>query len=279
MPRVVGPAVGAPLCVRGLVGQAVRILRTRGDGACAIHAVYGQERGGELQMPSPRKFLRDAFGSTAAEFRRRVNDTVIVDELAGVLWKELLKPSVCRASRGRGSVVHEGEAVWQRVWASNSELGRQLVGSFETGEAAYQVFSQKRDVIVDRFVDVCKRGEFRPLLVEPLLVTLDLQDEFNQPYDSVPGSTKLEVLFTDRFEARLLYKSIVECLGVDNFDQVVQIVNHVVSPWYGDAPAEGEPISKAMSSCLLCARCWPGGNMTSRSLALARSKAGQESSN
>ena len=114
MPRVVALSPETPAAVRALHGHAAEILETYGgDAACSIHSVYGEERGGSIRMDGPRKFLRSAFGESAAEFAGRVQDPDVVAQLAAVLWQDLLKPCVHRAVHGDGPVRPEAEAVWR----------------------------------------------------------------------------------------------------------------------------------------------------------------------
>ena len=148
MPHILAPAEGVPAFLRDLLGKPVTMLRTRGDGACAIHSVYGEERGGEIRKIGPRKFLRDAYGETASEFAERVQDDAVVEELAGVLWKELLKPCVLREVRGGGPVLRESresKAVWERLRNTSPVVAEEIHDAVATDEALYQSFLQKTD--------------------------------------------------------------------------------------------------------------------------------------
>ena len=257
MPRVLALSAEIPAAVRALHGHAAVILKTYGaDAACAIHSVYGESRGGFIRMDRPRQFLRDAFGETAAEFAGRVQDPNVVEDVAGVLWQDLLKPCVHRAVHGDGPVRLEGEAVWRELMARNPLVAQQLLAAFVSDDDAYQNFWQKRMVVVQRFASVCRCGSLRTCFVEPLLVSLGLQDEFNMPCEGVPGCSKLDVLFTDRPEAEPLYQSIMESVGVRHLGDVTRVVESVVGSWDasdGDTNIEAifklsESVTDAMNS-------------------------------
>ena len=55
-----------------LMGQSCRQLRTRGDGACALHAVFGTPRGPELRCEDPRGLLRGLLGHPLETIRGKV---------------------------------------------------------------------------------------------------------------------------------------------------------------------------------------------------------------
>ena len=63
--RLDNAAADLPPAVRRLQGTFVQPVRTTGDGACAIHSVWGNPLEGMLFKADARKFLGDAFGSNA----------------------------------------------------------------------------------------------------------------------------------------------------------------------------------------------------------------------
>ena len=176
MPRVLAFSAETPPAVRARHGHAALILETYGaDAACSIHSVYGESRGGFIRLERPRQFLRNVVGETSAEFSGRVQDAYLLSELAGVLWQDLLKPCVHHAVHGDGPTRPEGEAVWRELLASNPTVAQQLVDAFVSDEAAYQLFWQKRLIVVQHFATVCRCSSLRTCFVEPLLVALGPQ--------------------------------------------------------------------------------------------------------
>ena len=249
MPRVVALSGEIPAAVRALHGYEAVILETYGgDAACSIHSVYGESRGGFIRMEHPRQFLRNAFGETSAEFAGRVQDPEVVAQLAGVLWQDLLKPCVHRAVHGDGPIRPEGEAVWRELLARNPSVAQQLLDAFVSDEGAYQNFWQKRMVVVQHFANVCRCTSLRTCFVEPLLVSLGLDDEFHLPCEAVPGCSKLDVLFTDRPEAEPLYQSIMESVGVRHLGDMTRVAESIVGSW--DASDGDTHTLKQYSSCL-----------------------------
>ena len=63
--------VPLPHAVQLLDGSSAERMPTNGNGACAIHSVWGieDEVSGELVKSNARLFLRDAFGPTVAGFQ------------------------------------------------------------------------------------------------------------------------------------------------------------------------------------------------------------------
>ena len=86
MPWVVVESAEAPARVRALHGRRAQTETTRGDAACAIHALCGEEQAGEVRMSRPpRAFLRQCFGESASVFAARVGDPGVVAQLVEVL--------------------------------------------------------------------------------------------------------------------------------------------------------------------------------------------------
>ena len=81
--------------IRELHGRLCEIKNTTGDGACAIHSVFGIPRrdNGFFFKSGAREFLRQAVGDTSSVFRDRLGNGRLLRSLEQVLWKELVKPS------------------------------------------------------------------------------------------------------------------------------------------------------------------------------------------
>ena len=93
---------GGPERVRKLKGVLHQKIDTDGDGACALHGVFGFPT---LRPPSNRLklFVTDArakavatLGSTAAEFRGRLRAEHLYKSIESALWSDMLLPILYR---------------------------------------------------------------------------------------------------------------------------------------------------------------------------------------
>ena len=84
--------VGAPDIIQNLHGTSREIRSTKGDGACAIHSVFGDDVSGEFVKANARAFLLEEFGDSAEIFSSRLQDPALFQNVQDVLWKGLLKP-------------------------------------------------------------------------------------------------------------------------------------------------------------------------------------------
>ena len=218
--------------------------------------MYGEEQAGEFRMSrSPRAFMRDCYGESASDFALRVGDPVVVAQMAGVLWEELLKPCAVPARDGRREPRPESLAVWQKVCSMMPSLADELKAVCRSEQASCDAFLRKRMKVVDCFEEICKRSEFQECIVERLISSIGLTDDFAEPCASVPGSTKMDVLFSDLQEARPLRQSVVESLGVSHFEALSRLVGDVIGATEGDMDTQplfafGAAIEDARASAL-----------------------------
>ena len=81
-----------------LMGQSCRSLRTRGDGACAIHAAFGtgDATRQELRHEQPRGLLRGLLAHPLETIRGCVRPThmALVDAVVSSLWTDFVVPYV-----------------------------------------------------------------------------------------------------------------------------------------------------------------------------------------
>ena len=80
--------------VKLLNGNTAETRRTNGDGACAIHAVWGEldPIANEYKQHCARNILRREFGDTFAQFCINVGDAAVASSLMETMWKEEVKP-------------------------------------------------------------------------------------------------------------------------------------------------------------------------------------------
>ena len=147
--------VSAPAIVRNLHGSSCEIRLSKGDGACAIHSVFGDDVSGEFVKANARAFLLQAFAISAEIFLSKLNDAALFQNLQDVLWKELLKPcaSLTAGVHDEHFVVQEeGEMIWDQLLHTKPEVRAHCIQAAETEAATYQSLKQKRSRID---VDVC----------------------------------------------------------------------------------------------------------------------------
>ena len=225
----------APAVVRRLHGRTGQVEGTNGDGACAIHSVFGERHHGLFWKKGVRIFLRNTFGPTAEMFSARLGDAAILSELRNVLWQELLKPYAAKEAGlhdSRFVLRREGGMIWNQMKRSREDLVQQCVDAFRSEHHAYEKFMAVRHRIVTEFAQLC----IRPLehsFLRPLLTHLNMLEEYENTLADTPGpasgTTKFEALFEEGPLANKLRQSIVEHCGVNNFEVLFERVADIVA--------------------------------------------------
>jgi hypothetical protein len=110
----VTPTPEMPACVRALCEGTMQALSTDGDGACALHAVFGRpSSSGQLFLPDARRFAAELLGPAPNEMVRRGALPIFVDFIKTGLWSEYAVPyfeggqdteSVCFAEALEGTL-------------------------------------------------------------------------------------------------------------------------------------------------------------------------------
>ena len=231
----------APDVVQNLHGSSCEIRLTKGDGACAIHSVFGDDVSGEFVKANARAFLLDAFGDSAEIFELKLQDPAVFQNLQDILWKELLKPCASLTAgidNERFAEQEEGKMIWDQLLHTKPNVYANCIRAAEEEAAAYQSFKQKRNGIVEIFGTLCTRSlEF--IFVRPLLESLDIFNDFCTSVVVEDGRSisKLDALFESGARSASLRQSVVEHYGVDNFDQIQKKVADIVASmdWSEDA--------------------------------------------
>ena len=173
----------APVVVRFLNLCRCVIHRTMGDGACAIHSVFGEAHDGGFKKANTRQFLRNTLGETADVFTARVGDVAIVSELVNVLWQELIQP--CAAKKV--GLRTEARLVWDEITRANPPLAQLCVEVAASEQRTYEQFMVARVNAISEFAMLCIPS-LEQSLVRPLLVHLELLEEYEQELIQVSGS-------------------------------------------------------------------------------------------
>ena len=79
--------VPLPRAVQDLHGTTVETVATSGDGACAIHSVFGQWRDGCFAKKDARMFIRRTLSSTAGVFKEKLSSEALLQEMEMALWE------------------------------------------------------------------------------------------------------------------------------------------------------------------------------------------------
>ena len=88
--RLDNVAVDLPPAARHLQGTFVQPVRTTGDGACAIHSVWGDSLEGMLFKADARKFLGDASGPNARMLKSKLSSKELFADLEVAVWEQIL---------------------------------------------------------------------------------------------------------------------------------------------------------------------------------------------
>ena len=115
-------ATGEGVCPRVamLHDRRHRKIDTEGDGACAIHSVFGAptaDKAKRLFVADARERAAKTLGATALEFRDRLRAPHLYDSTCAALWRDLLLPVLYReCGRETGLQVRtQGLILWS--WA------------------------------------------------------------------------------------------------------------------------------------------------------------------
>ena len=115
MPSLLVESEEVPVEVKQLHGRIIKVEDTMGDGACAVHSVFGEKQGVQFCKPAARGFLRRCFGPTSMTFEAHIGNDDILKELRHVLWQELVKPCAlheAQITNSRYIAKKEGELIF-----------------------------------------------------------------------------------------------------------------------------------------------------------------------
>ena len=110
--------------IAGLSRYHYSVIATEGDGACALHSVFGRpcaDRNNHVYAANARGMLVDAFGATAAVFRNRLQNDVLYSSVTSALWRDGVLPSLLQSldASSRQGTTSAGEIPWELVSFAN----------------------------------------------------------------------------------------------------------------------------------------------------------------
>ena len=141
------PNLDAPAVVRALHLRRCQVNLTNGDGACAVHSVFGENRRGMFEKVGARQFLRDQFGQDASTFFARLGDVATLNELGYTLWQELVQPCAAEVAglvSSRWIVRPEGNMVWTKIAHSDPAVAMHCVWKLQVSSMELMSSSGRR---------------------------------------------------------------------------------------------------------------------------------------
>ena len=126
--------------VKGLNKSVCINERTFGDGACGVHALFGERTPSGYYLSEPRKFVANLFGNSFFGLRYKVNDEGLIQEFEDILWQENVKPNALGQIAGDQNVEREGTLLWKSI-SKRADLLRRCVGTAQRQLQAYNDFN------------------------------------------------------------------------------------------------------------------------------------------
>ena len=190
MPMLGVSNTDAPAVVKVLDSQNCIINQTKGDGACSVHSVFGEEHHGVFQKVGAREFIRSMMGGAADDCSTNVDVPSRVSEIACILWQELVQPCATRGAGlldNRMPIRPEGTVVWNEMLRIDPGLAERCVDAAGSEHRAYEEFRVVRANVINQFAKLCVRP-LEESFVRSLLGHLDLLHEYEHTRMQVPGS-------------------------------------------------------------------------------------------
>ena len=132
---------------------------TDGDGACAIHSVFGEPtfaKRGQLFVEDARARAVATYGGSVMEFRRRLQNDIRFDSIISELWLDHLLPILFRRI-GVPSVLQvrtQGEILWSHV-ERDERLRDDLLGHVSAAVEHQRTSDIRRSEARDCFKNIC----------------------------------------------------------------------------------------------------------------------------
>ena len=161
--------------VKKLHNESVETVKTAGDGACAIHSVWGEWKNGHLFKDAARSFLRQAFGETATHFRDNLkSDTLFLQLEVGL--KELLSPILehPRAMQQKLDVgSDEGRRLWMQLVGNSPNIAQRCFESVQADIERFSAYKNAKEKVIQEFGALCA-SDFADAFIKPFLIHLGM---------------------------------------------------------------------------------------------------------
>ena len=189
--------------------------KTCGNGACAIHSVFGvPDQNGEYKCEQARQLFHESLGGSYSDFRSKV-DPALMHRWQRNLWLDMVRP--CIDVDFKESLLHNNAddevKMFCKTLAKDHAACQQIMLLHRLSENLRSVLNTAREDLARRFGACCRRGSAEGF-VNLVLDKLGRLHEFR-------SQSKYDVLFESGPEALRYRKSVVASLGVQNFSAIV----------------------------------------------------------
>ena len=247
-----------PLCVdspnpvlSSLHTKAYCAIATEGDGACALHSLFGEPsefRNKNLYAPQARATVVVAFGATAAAFRNRLQNDILYTAVTSALCRDGLHPIVVQGidADHRQETTSCGRILWDLI-SREEEMREKLVAFCREEMRRDALNAPQTERAFESFERVCSPAYDGFLTVLAQFLGWDTEEspgimEFGQervkgtqeqmPENDKP-TTKLDALFDKRPCFRAIRRGFLHCCGrslVDFQQALVTTLTNFVGP-------------------------------------------------
>ena len=124
------------------VGQCMYNLKTRGDGACGLHAVFGEPSDtGEFVKTHATEFAASMMSSGIASLSNNDQSKSYADAILESCWSEFVLPFL------REEASHESELFWEALREKDLDLQQECIAFFIEAQTADKRTREARQVL------------------------------------------------------------------------------------------------------------------------------------
>ena len=241
MQFIVSQDNGVPECLRNWGGKFYKRIQTNGDGACGIHAAFGELFRSELRHSNARGFLASTLGCTSDDVRRNCRNSQTLHDVMEWVWVRIVKPQArlaCGLSAGNVDFSSEERMIWEYI-KRDAVVASTCVQAVKKESEAQAIFDGMRQEIACAFGALC-RPDMKEIFLRPLLVSMGIAAEyFDVEEPSIQNqffhkTYKIDMMCVDCPRGQLYRQSVVEYCGTDNYNGFLIKVEHVISDMSSD---------------------------------------------
>ena len=226
--------VDAPRFLKEICTGTFDGYKTNGDGACAIHSVFGvpsQYR--EYKCKEARQLFYESLGNTYSVFQSKFTEnSQLLDRWQRNVWLEMVVPCI-KADFMESLLPMDADnevKKFCKTLAKDPAVCKEIMDLYRESEDLRADFNTAREDLARRFGACCRLGSAAGF-VDPLLDKLGRLHEFR-------SEGKYHVLFESGPEAFRYHKSVVETKGAYHFEQFYGIVLDVLEDIEQDRSAK-----------------------------------------